>query len=384
MVEEGNEDETVQLRTLTWRILNNPDLHEFFKSVFNRCDTNKDGLVSVNELRKFLEMQEEVEIPDDVLESIYTKFDKNKDRQLDFVEFLELFTNRTFKETFYNVANKILKFVVLPPKNRNTPHLQRTITFTGAYERQFRCRANILGMAVLSIIQLICFYANSTYKRPNVLSNALRFHPCKKRQVYRYFTYLLLHADNMHLYGNIVIQILIGVPLEMVHSWRVVVIYVAGAFGGCLTHSVLDRSSTLVGGSGGVFSFFTAHIAAVILNWREWTHPTVHVLVFGVVVVIDVFYKIFGHTEVGDETSYLSHAGGAVVGLLFGVNILRNIRETKLENDLWYICLVTLGALTITFIVLDFKLPMEIDCCNVNITMKSENLEFVNRTIFNS
>uniref|UniRef100_A0A6P7GMY1 Rhomboid-related protein 3-like n=1 Tax=Diabrotica virgifera virgifera TaxID=50390 RepID=A0A6P7GMY1_DIAVI len=348
------------------------------------CDTDKNGLVSVNELRTFLETQEEVEIPDAVLESLYRKFDKNKDRQLDFVEFLDMLTNRTFKETFYNVADKILKFVVLPLKDRKTPRLQRTITFTGAYEREFKCKENILGMAVLSIIQIICFYANSTSKRANVLSNALRFHPCKKRQVYRYITYLLLHADNMHLYGNIVIQILIGVRLEMVHSWRVVVIYVAGALGGCLAHSVLDRSSTLVGGSGGVFSFFTAHIAAVILNWREWTHPIVHVLLFGVVVVFDVFYKIFGHTEVGDETSYLSHAGGAVVGLLLGVLILRNIRQTKLENDLWWVCLVTLVALTITFVVLDFKLPMEVDCCHVNITMKSENLEAVNHTIFNS
>ncbi|XP_072376146.1 rhomboid-related protein 1-like [Diabrotica undecimpunctata] len=237
-------------------------------------------------------------------------------------------------------------------------------------------------MAVLSIIQIICFYANSTYRRPHVLSDALRYHPCKKRQVYRYVTYLLLHADTMHLYGNLVIQILLGIRLEMVHSWRVVVIYVAGAFGGCLTHSVLDRSSTLVGGSGGVFSMFTAHIAAVILNWREWTHPTVHLLLFGVVVIIDVFYKLFGHTEVGDETSYLSHAGGAVVGLLFGVNILRNIRVTKFENHLWYICLVTLCILTITFILLDFMLPMEVDCCNVNIKMKSENFEVANHTIF--
>ncbi|XP_050501727.1 rhomboid-related protein 1-like isoform X2 [Diabrotica virgifera virgifera] len=295
-----------------------------------------------------------------------------------------MFTNRTFKETFYNVADKILNFVVLPPKNRNTPQLQRTITVTGAYERQFKCRANILGMAILSIIQIICFYANSTSRRANVLSNSLQFHPCKKRQVYRYFTYMLLHTDNTHLYGNIVIQILIGIPLEMVHSWRVVVIYIAGAFGGCLTHSVLDRKTYLVGGSGGTFSFFTAHIAAVILNWREWTHPIVHVLLFGIVVIIDVFYKVFSHTEAGDVTSYLAHAGGAVVGLLFGVNILRNIRKTKLEKHLWYICLVTLGALTITFIVFDFNLPLKVNCCNVNITMKAENLEAVNRTIFNS
>uniref|UniRef100_A0A6P7H213 Uncharacterized protein LOC114345108 n=1 Tax=Diabrotica virgifera virgifera TaxID=50390 RepID=A0A6P7H213_DIAVI len=103
---EENEEETVQLRTLTWKILNNPELHEFFKSVFNRCDTDKNGVVSVNELRTFLETQEEVEIPDDVLESLYRKFDKNKDRQLDFVEFLDMLTNRTFKETFYNVADK--------------------------------------------------------------------------------------------------------------------------------------------------------------------------------------------------------------------------------------------------------------------------------------
>lgn len=67
------------------------------------------------------------------------------------------------------------------------------------------------------------------------------------------------------MYPNLFIQILIGIPLEMVHTWRVLVIYGAGAIGGCLAHSVIVPSSGLVGGSGGFYAFYTAHIATVIM-----------------------------------------------------------------------------------------------------------------------
>lgn len=64
---------------------------------------------------------------------------------------------------------------------------------------------------------------------------------------------------------NVILQLLLGVPLEMVHSWRLILIYLVGGILGCITHSVFSARALLVGSSGGVYSFFTAHLATVIL-----------------------------------------------------------------------------------------------------------------------
>lgn len=62
-----------------------------------------------------------------------------------------------------------------------------------------------------------------------------------------------------------ILQILTGIPLELVHVWRIILIYILGSLGGSLTHYILDRSYALKGASGSVYSFYTAHIATVAL-----------------------------------------------------------------------------------------------------------------------
>lgn len=58
---------------------------------------------------------------------------------------------------------------------------------------------------------------------------------------------------------------MVGLPLEMVHSWRVLVIYSAGILGGGLFQSVVYPEENLSGASPGVYSIFTAHIATVVM-----------------------------------------------------------------------------------------------------------------------
>lgn len=65
---------------------------------------------------------------------------------------------------------------------------------------------------------------------------------------------------------NLLVQILLGVPLEMVHKgWRVLAIYFAGVLAGSLGTSVTDPSVFLAGASGGVYALVTAHIATIII-----------------------------------------------------------------------------------------------------------------------
>ena len=62
-----------------------------------------------------------------------------------------------------------------------------------------------------------------------------------------------MHAGYSHLGGNVLLQLLFGLPIEMVHGpLRVAVIYEAGVAAGALACATLDPYSSVIGASGGV------------------------------------------------------------------------------------------------------------------------------------
>ena len=70
-------------------------------------------------------------------------------------------------------------------------------------------------------------------------------------------------------------QVVLGIPLEMVHSWwRVLIIYVAGVIAGSLGTSVVDPSVYLAGASGGVYALLLAHLASLILVIHSYCSTT--------------------------------------------------------------------------------------------------------------
>jgi membrane associated rhomboid family serine protease len=70
----------------------------------------------------------------------------------------------------------------------------------------------------------------------------------------------------VHLVVNLLVQLLLGVPLEMVHRWwRVLIVYIAGVVAGSLGTSVTDPYVFLAGASGGVYAILLAHIATIIM-----------------------------------------------------------------------------------------------------------------------
>ncbi|KAH0629248.1 hypothetical protein JD844_011181 [Phrynosoma platyrhinos] len=64
---------------------------------------------------------------------------------------------------------------------------------------------------------------------PLYLKNSLLYHPQLRAQAWRYLTYIFMHAGIEHLGLNVVLQLLVGVPLEMVHgAARIGFVYIAG------------------------------------------------------------------------------------------------------------------------------------------------------------
>lgn len=69
-----------------------------------------------------------------------------------------------------------------------------------------------------------------------------------------------------HLVVNLVVQITLGIPLEMVHGWwRVLLVYLAGVLAGSLGTSMSDPTVFLAGASGGVYALMTAHLATICM-----------------------------------------------------------------------------------------------------------------------
>ncbi|XP_018562745.1 rhomboid-related protein 3-like [Anoplophora glabripennis] len=329
-------------------ILRNKDVVAYYKYIFNECDTNRDGQISISELKEFLATNEG-DIPNHVVKCIHQKFDMDKDDQLNFDEFLDMISHPTVTETFKRIGSRYLKYVAESSVRRKSLKLRRTVTDTGMYEEQCTFNLCTVGILVLSVLQIMCFYVN----RDNCnycISNSTEFDPSKKYEIWRFVTFILDHSSESHLYGNVVIQILLGVPLEMVHSWRVPMIYFAGAIGGCLLQSVVLKCSALVGGSPGLYAFYSAHVATVLMNWKEMSHPFVQLIIFGILIAFDAIRSFVLHSY-DEEVSHLSHIGGVGVGLLMGVIVLRNIKVTRIEKKIWYASVGILSSLAIIFVI---------------------------------
>ena len=99
----------------------------------------------------------------------------------------------------------------------------------------------------------------------NVTLSTLLKVGAKTEDAYRYLTYQFSHSNVYHLIGNVLIQLLLGIPLEFMHgSWRIMIVYLAGVLSGSVGH-VLWNISNVGGASGGVYAMLTAHFASVLM-----------------------------------------------------------------------------------------------------------------------
>ena len=182
----------------------------------------------------------------------------------------------------------------------------------------------------------------------------LIFDPNRKWEFWRFVTYMFVHSGYFHITFNLLIQLILGLPLEMVHRWwRIFLIYVSGVAAGSLATSITDPEVYLAGASGGVYALIAAHLANVIFNWGEMEFPALRLLAFlllaGVDTGVAVYYRYV--VQVETQVSYVAHLAGAVVGLLLGIVVLRNLREHKWERVLWWCSLLLFLGLFLAAII---------------------------------
>ncbi|KAF6126933.1 rhomboid like 1 [Phyllostomus discolor] len=140
------------------------------------------------------------------------------------------------------------------------------------------------SVTLAQIIVFLCYGARlnkwvlQTY-HPEYMKSPLVYHPGHRARAWRFLTYMFMHVGLEQLGFNALLQLMIGVPLEMVHGLlRISLLYLAGVLAGSLTVSITDMRAPVVGGSGGVYALCSAHLANVVMVMRQpgwvWEGPT--------------------------------------------------------------------------------------------------------------
>jgi len=254
------------------------------------------------------------------------------------------------KHTLHNAAVKLAI-----PVNERDDRLN--------YLDKYSCKPPPMFILLLSLLQISVFVWHVILLNnrgetvgpngPPYTKGWLIFNPCRKWQVWRFLSYIFVHSGYFHITFNLLIQLLLGIPLEMVHRWwRILLIYLTGAIAGSLVTSISDPEAYLAGASGGVYAIIAAHLANVIFNWSEMEFPALRLLAFLLLAGIDtgiaVYYR---YIEVDTKVGYGAHAAGAVVGLLLGIVVLRNLRVKTWERVMWWFSLLLFLGLFLAAIV---------------------------------
>ena len=130
-----------------------------------------------------------------------------------------------------------------------------------SYYEHYTCCPPPLFIIIASLVEIVCYLyycvtMNDTFSvtEPTPLHSPLIYDPHRRYEAWRFLTYTFLHKGFVHIANNLVLQLAIGIPLEMVHGWwRVGLVYLLGSMAGSLGHSFMDKGVFLLGASGGVY-----------------------------------------------------------------------------------------------------------------------------------
>ena len=137
----------------------------------------------------------------------------------DYEEFLDLVRGensgfgRRQRQAFRQLLKQTVEFIV---------------PYKYSYQNQYSCSPPPAFMLSISLLQAIVFVYNCIiyYKitgevglnGPVPHCSYLIFNPDRRYEVWRYLTYMMIHSGLFHAVFNILVQLVLGIPLEMVHG----------------------------------------------------------------------------------------------------------------------------------------------------------------------
>ncbi|KAL1501688.1 hypothetical protein ABEB36_006972 [Hypothenemus hampei] len=293
--------------------------------------------------------------------------DKNGDNKIDADEFADMMLNRNYKDLFKKYTESYVDILV-PKQKRRVTRTEVGLQVDGFATRKISLCPPPLCMTLISIFEITMFILNRSLRseeKTTTTSNVNEFGPIdvllvydpqRRHQFWRFISYMLVHSGWRHLTTNLVVQIFLGIALEYRNRWwRVFTVYMAGILAGSLLTSVADPKVYLSGASGGVYAIVTAHVANMILNWKDLEYRKLQLFIITVILSADLACAFYNRYHMGEDSpvSYSAHFGGALAGLLVGIWILKNIKPTKQENRLWWTAFIIYLILMATAIMIN-------------------------------
>ncbi|XP_071551427.1 inactive rhomboid-related protein 2-like [Panulirus ornatus] len=325
----------------------------------------KSELVHPRRLREWLMTTKEVDnLPNQAVINLLEKCrgafrdaDVNRDGYVEYEEFLRFV--RMKSAVFRGSAALRRGALAVLPRRERTLETRR-------YIEEYSCCPPPLFMILITVAEIatFIFYVVDmklpiTGSGPCPTYSPLVFNPRRRYEAWRFLSYALIHSGWVHLVNNLLVQTLLGLLLEMVHMWRVIIVYMVGVLAGSLAHSLYTPTFFLAGASGGVYAVEYAHLGNLILNWSEMEMPWLQLLMIMFIMGLDLGYAVWDtYTNPETTTGHMAHLGGAVAGVLVGLVALKNLREVKWEGYCWWASLTLLLVLVASAIFLNAFLPI--------------------------
>ncbi|ERE67533.1 rhomboid-related protein 3 [Cricetulus griseus] len=253
-------------------LLHGLPLYQHWKVLFEKFDTGSTGYISTGKFRTLLESHSS-KLDPHKKEVLLALADSHADGQICYQDFVNLMSNKrsnSFRQAILQGNRRLSSKALLEEKGLSLSQrlirhvayetLPREIDRKWYYDSYTCCpppwfmitvtlmeaRTRVeafldLGSCGKRMSEVALFLYNGVLldqfvlqvTHPRYLKNSLVYHPQLRAQAWRYVTYIFMHAGVEHLGLNVVLQLLVGVPLEMVHgATRIGLIYVAGVVAG--------------------------------------------------------------------------------------------------------------------------------------------------------
>ncbi|KAI3361240.1 hypothetical protein L3Q82_013435 [Scortum barcoo] len=143
------------------------------------------------------------------------------------------------------------------------------------YLERANCFPPPIFIILISIAELAVFIYYAVWKPQKqwvtldegIWNSPLTYKPERRQEAWRFISYMFVHAGVQHIVGNLVMQLLVGIPLELVHKgFEVGMVYLAGVLAGSLSSSIFDPLSALVGASGGVYALLGGYFMNAVVS----------------------------------------------------------------------------------------------------------------------
>uniref|UniRef100_A0A8C8ZXE2 Rhomboid-related protein 2 n=1 Tax=Prolemur simus TaxID=1328070 RepID=A0A8C8ZXE2_PROSS len=229
-------------------------------------------------------------------------------------------------------VHRVVSKWMLPEKSRIT------------YLERANCFPPPVFIISISLAELAVFIYYAVWKPQNqwitldtgILESPFIYCPEKREEAWRFISYMLVHAGVQHILGNLAMQLVLGIPLEMVHKGlRVGLVYLAGVIAGSLASSIFDPLKSLVGASGGVYALMGGYFMNVLvvrtLEMKSWGF----IRVFFLLVASDMGFALYRRFFVpanGSPVSFAAHIAGGFAGMSIGYTVFSCFDKALLKD----------------------------------------------------